>query len=152
MDKEFIREELRNNISDFFTGQGLELVDLIYRYEGKNLFLRILCDRPEGGITMDECARINEELGRLLDEKNIIGSPYILEVSSPGVDRPLRTKGDFLRCLNRRALFFLREPLNGKLEWQGIISKVTDEAVEVEIDGNIIVIALVNISKAKQIV
>lgn len=81
--------------------QNLDLVDIIYRYEGRGLVLRVLVDKPEGGITLDECAGLNNEISRILDEKDMLQQRYILEVSSPGLDRPLNSKNDFLRCINK---------------------------------------------------
>ncbi|MFH1413295.1 MAG: ribosome maturation factor RimP [Candidatus Omnitrophota bacterium] len=144
--------ELRIIIKDYLEGEGKELVDFIYRYEGRNLFLRILADSPEGGISLDECTYLNESIGRILDEKGVLGQQYILEVSSPGLDRPLVNRGDFLRCLNKKAKFFLRELINGKIEWDGIISKVEGDSVYVDINGNLSEIPLSKINKAKQII
>ncbi len=76
---------------------------------------------------------------------------YILEVSSPGLDRPLKTKSDFLRCINRKAKFFLLESIKGKIELDGIITKVEDDSVYIDIDGDIIEIPLVKVNKAKQL-
>lgn len=151
MDRQRLAEEIRKTIADFISEQGLELVDLIYRYEGRDLYLRILVDYPEGGITIGECAGLNSSIGRILDEEDIIGSRYILEVSSPGLDRPLRTKNDFLRCLNKEAIFFLRQSVNGRLELSGRISEVRDDAVGIDIEGSLVWVNLADITKAKQL-
>ncbi|MBI4972299.1 MAG: ribosome maturation factor RimP [Candidatus Omnitrophica bacterium] len=150
MDRQAIIAELKIIIGEHLKNQGLDLVDLIYRYEGRGSFLRVLADRPCGGITLDECARLNIEISALLDEKNILQQGYILEVSSPGIDRPLMTKSDFMRCLNRRARFFLKEAIKARLEWEGIIKSVEDDAVSIDIQGDIIEIPLAKINKAKQ--
>lgn len=152
MDRQQILEELRGMMSDYLEGQGLDLVDLIYRYEGRDLVLRILVDKPEGGISLDECSALNSKISRILDEKDILKEKYILEVSSPGVDRPLLTKRDFIRCINKKARFFLNGPINGKMEWEGLIAKVGDEVVYVQIQNEVIEIPLKNIRKAKQII
>jgi len=128
------------------------LVDLIYRYEGRALVLRVLVDRPQGGILLDECARLNNQISRVLDESNLLQTRYILEVSSPGLDRPLKTKYDFLRCTDKRVRFFLASPLNGKIELDGIIKDADDEAVHIDINGEIIAVSLISINKAKQVI
>lgn len=145
-------DELNRIITDYLKNQGLDLVDLLCRYEGRDLFLRILVDRLEGGISLDECASLNNEISRILDEQDILKEGYILEVSSPGLDRPLKNKNDFLRCLNRKAIFFLLEPVKGKIELEGTISKVTDDSVYVNIGADIVEIPLIKINKAKQTV
>jgi ribosome maturation factor RimP len=152
MDRQAVVTELTVIIEDYLKDQGLDFVDLIYRYEGRDLFLRILVDRPEGGVTLDECSRINREIGDILEEKDIIQAKFILEVSSPGIDRPLKTKSDFSRCINRKVRFFLGEPVNGKIEWEGLISKTEDDRVYVDVEGDIIEIPLVKINKAKQVI
>ncbi|MBU1727575.1 MAG: ribosome maturation factor RimP [Candidatus Omnitrophica bacterium] len=152
MDKQLIIEELKKIIGDYLVAKGLDLVDLIYRYEGRDLYLRILADRPEGGITIDECTNLNRQISAVLDEKDIFEASYILEVSSPGLDRPLKTEKDFLRCLGRQAKFFLIEPVNGKIEWDGIIKKVENESVLIDVKAEVLEIPLTKINKAKQII
>jgi len=152
MDRQEIIVELKNIIGDFLKIQGLELVDLIYRHEGRDLALRILVDRAQGGITLGECAALNNQISEILDEKDILQEGYILEVSSPGLDRPLETKSDFLRCMNRKVKLFLNESINGKIELEGLISKVEDDSVYIDCKNATIQIPLIKINKAKQII
>ena len=152
MDKQELIAKLKDIIGNYLQGQGLDLVELIYRYGGRNLILRMLVDKPEGGITLDECAHLNNEISRILDEENILQERYTLEVSSPGLDRPIATKKDFQRCVNRKARFFLSELIFGERELEGMINKVDDEAVYIDIEGKTIKIPLSKITKAKQIV
>lgn len=152
MDRDRIEQDLRNLINDYLMSRSLELVELIFRYEGRDLFLRILTDRPEGGITLDECALINKEIGIILDEKDILQNRYILEVSSPGLDRPLKTKNDFMRSIGKKAKFFLYEPVNGKIEWDGIIRRVEQDSVGVDIRERILVVPISKINKAKPLI
>jgi len=152
MDKQVIIEELVNIIGDYLKSQSLDLVDLIYRYEGRDLFLRILTDKPEGGITLDDCGRINRDIGGILDGGDIIPGKYILEVSSPGLDRPLEKRNDFTRCKNKKIKLFLSEAVNAKLEIDGVIKGVVEDSVSVETDEGIVGIPLGKINKAKQII
>ncbi len=152
MDKEHSINEFKNFLSNFFKTRNLDLIEVIHRYEGRDLFLRILVDKPEGGISLGECALLNRELGNMLDEKNLLEQRYILEVSSPGLDRPLKTEADFIRCLNKKVKFFLSEFINGKLEWDGLINKVSEGKVYASIGEVILEIPLDKINKAKQII
>ncbi len=152
MDRQGITAELKNIIGDYLKVQRLDLVDLTYRQGGKDLILRLLVDRPEGGITLNECAKFNIQLTKLLDEKDILQTRYILEVASPGLDRPLKTKNDFSRCINKRARFFLDESINGKIELEGLIYKVGDDSVYIESRNEIIEIPLTKINRAKQVI
>lgn len=151
MDREKEISELRTIIEAFLKNEGLELVELIYRFEGRDLFLRVLTDTPEGGITLGECARLNKEIGFMLEEKEAIKEKYTLEISSPGLDRPLKTRNDFARCVNRQIKFFLRVPVNGKLEWDGVIQRVEEDCVYIDAKGMMLAIPIAHIIKAKQI-
>jgi len=152
MDRQAITEELKIIIDDYLRQQGLELVGLVYRQEGRDFALRILTDRPQGGINLDDCAYLNKEIGILLDEKNILQDRYILEISSPGLDRRLKTKNDFLRCLNRRVRFLLNEKIEGKMEFDGDVTGVTDLSVYINIEERKIEIPFSKITKAEQVV
>lgn len=152
MDRQAIITELTGIILGHLKTKGLELVDLDYRYEGRDLFFRILADRPEGGITLGECSRLNKEIGEILDAKDVILGKYILEVFSPGIDRPLKARSDFLRCINRNARFFLSDSINGKIEWEGLIAKVEGDNIYITADADIIEIPLHKINMAKQVI
>ena len=152
MVSEDLINQLKPELEDCLQSLGFVLVDIIYRYEESDLFLRILADRPLGGINMDECARLNREIGSLLDEKEIIQSRYVLEVSSPGLDRPLKTKEDFTRFINREVRFFLNDYINKKLEWDGLIEKVGQESLFIKVKSDIIEIPFLKINKAKLII
>lgn len=152
MDRRAIIGELKNIIGDYLKIQDLDLIDLIYRYEGRDLILRILVDKPQGGITLEECAQLNKQISNILDEKDILQTRYVLEVSSPALDRWLKTKSDFSRCINRKVRFFLNEAISGKMECEGIINKVENDAVCVDSDDKIIEIPLLKIIKAKQVI
>lgn len=152
MIKEELVKELNALIGSCLSRQNLELVDLICRHEGESLVLGILVDTPGGGITLGECALVNRQLSALLEEKNIIVGNYVLEVSSPGLDRSLKTQKDFSRCLNKEAVFFLNDLAGGKCQWQGVISKVDDQSVFIDNAGKILEIPLIKINKARLVI
>jgi ribosome maturation factor RimP len=77
---------------------------------------------------------------------------YILEVSSPGLDRPLKSRNDFLRCINRKVRVFLNEPINGKSELEGVITEVKDDSVYIVINTESIEVPLSKVAKAKQVI
>jgi len=152
MVSDIIIGELNSLLKDYLISLNFILVDIICRYEGNGLVLRVLADKPNGGINLDECAMLNREIGVLLDEKDIIKEKYILEVASPGLDRPLRTRDDFLRLLNKPAKFFLNEVINGKLEWDGSIDHVDQNSVFIMAKEGIIELPIIKINKAKLII
>lgn len=152
MDRQEIIETLKSIIEDYLKIQQLDLVDLIYRQEGRGLILRILIDRPQGGITLGECTRLNREISAILDERDILKMNYVMEVSSPGLGRILKTKADFCRCINRRVRFFFNEPINGKAELEGVIIKVENDSACVDIEDKIMEIPLSKINRGKQVI
>lgn len=151
MYRQDVIEKIRNIITGYLESRQIDLVDFIYRYEGPNLILRLLVDKPEGGISLDECAYLNTEIGRMLDEKNILQQRYILEVSSPGLDRPLKSKKDFLRCIDKKLKFFLKEEIAGRLELEGAVKKIEGDSVYIEVNTELIEIPLFKLNKAKQV-
>ena len=144
--------ELEKLIGEFLSCQGLELVELIYRFEGQGLVLRVVADYPQGGISMGECSRLNRTIADILEEKNVIDSHYILEVCSPGLDRPLRSLKDFKRCASKGVKCFLKEPINGKIEVDGVIADVTDTQLVLHTSWGALDVPLEKINKAKQII
>ena len=152
MDKQSIKQELELLFQQKFVGQGFELVDVILRQENARLILSILTDRSGRGINLDECAQLSRQISQELDQKDIIPSRYMLEVSSPGLDRPLKRSEDFLRSLNKEAVFFLNDLVSGKCQWQGVIIKVDQAAVYLQVSGEILNIPLVKINKAQLVI
>ena len=152
MVREALVQELNVLISGVLESKNLELIDLIHRSEGKRLILTFLADKPHGGITLQECALLCRQLKNLLEEKNIIEGDYVLEVSSPGLDRTLKRQKDFLRSLNKEVEFFLNDLVNGKCQWQGVISKVDEVTVFIQTPGEILEIPLIKINKAQLVI
>jgi len=152
MDYRDFQEELKNIILPLVKEEGFVLVELKFIRTGRNFLLRLLVDRPQGGISLSDCAQLNENIGRLLDEKDAIQNQYNLEVSSPGLDRNLVTEEDFSRCLDRNVRINLKEPVSGRMDWEGRIKKVEAGLLYLETDKGIIEIGLSNIAMAKQVI
>jgi ribosome maturation factor RimP len=105
---------------------GVELFRLsIVRRKGK-VMMEILADKPTGGITLDECAALNRQIIGAIDGQNLIDEDYLLELSSPGLDWPLKTAKDFRRALNRQVRVVLSQPVGEKWEYTGIVQEVMD--------------------------
>lgn len=111
--------------------KNLELVNIEYVKEGPNWFLRVYIDK-EGGIDITECGDVSEELSKKLDAEDPIKGNYFLEVSSPGVERPLKTKEDFAENIDKNVLVNLYAPLEGEKEFEGILKKFTEDIVTIE--------------------
>lgn len=110
--------------------KGLELVDIEYVKEGSNWFLRVYIDK-EGGVDITECGDVSELLSEKLDEADPIKEAYFLEVSSPGVERPLKTRTDFENNLNKNVFIRLYEPIDGEKTYEGILQSFTDDVITI---------------------
>lgn len=109
----------------------LELFEIKLRPQGKRMILTVVLDKRSGLVSLDECAAVSLELEKRLDEMDLIGVPYLLEVSSPGLDRPLRTLEDCDRFAGRMAQFILREPVDGLVSFQARLTRTRGGEVEV---------------------
>lgn len=112
---------------------NFELVDVEYVKEGGNRYLRIYIDKP-GGINIDDCELVSRFLSDKLDEKDFIQEAYILEVSSPGLGRPLKKDKDFTRSIGERVELKLFKPMEKQKEFEGILKSFDRMTVTVETD------------------
>jgi ribosome maturation factor RimP len=151
------REELLLKIRPLLIEQlakeGFILVDLrFYKNIQHELVFEILADREAGGITLDECGRLNKELGDLIEKSGILSESYSLEISSPGLDRPLMSASDFRRTIGRKIRVFLKEAVEGKIEHAGTCESVADDKVTLRTDTQTIEISMEKINRAKQVI
>jgi ribosome maturation factor RimP len=118
---------------------GLAIFDVQYRREAGGMVLRVQLDRPgpsataEESVSVEDCARVSRDLSALLDVEDVLPVAYILEVSSPGLDRPLRQPDDYRRFAGRQAKIVLREKVDGQAFFRGRLGGL--DAGEVVIDG-----------------
>ena len=116
------------------TGLGLELYDLAFVKEGANWYLRVFIDKP-GGVTIDDCEAASRAVEKDLDERDPIEQPYILEVSSPGIDRPLKKDADYDRFKGSAVDVKLYKPLNRRKEYTGKLEGLQDGSIVIT-DGS----------------
>ncbi|MDR4518331.1 MAG: ribosome maturation factor RimP [Nitrosomonas sp.] len=126
------------------TGLGYELVEIEQLSRGK--LIRVFVDK-EGGITIDDCVAISNHLSRLLTAENIDYGR--LEVSSPGLDRPLRKESDFLRFAGEMIKLKLRVPFEGQRNFVGVLREVNDGILKLEVEGKLFDLDMRNIGKAR---
>lgn len=113
---------------------GFELVEIEFKKEGADWYLRIYLDK-EGGITIDDCQAVSEEVSGFLDEVDPIDHSYIFEVSSPGIERPLKTVWDYEKNLNKPVEVKFYNPLNGKKLIEGILTAYSEDKIELEVEN-----------------
>lgn len=113
---------------------NFELVDVEYVKEGSNFYLRVFADK-EGGINIDDCVWISRALETKLDEEDFISDAYILEVSSPGLGRPLKKEKDFKRSIGKEIDIKLYKAIDQQKEFTGILTGYTSDEIVLDIDG-----------------
>jgi ribosome maturation factor RimP len=137
-------EELWNLAEPHVRGAGLDLVELEWHREGDGWVLRVYVDVPPDGpqmidgprsVSFTECERVSRDLSAALDVADVIPHGYRLEVSSPGIDRPLRRMVDFQRFAGRQVKARLHDPVEGRKNFSGTIRGAGDGVVELDCDG-----------------
>lgn len=129
--------EISKIVLPIVENHGCELVDVEFIKEGSAWFLRIYIDKP-GGVFIDDCQVVSEDVSDKLDELDPIEQSYYLEVSSPGLERPLKKDSDYQKCIGEKIELKLYTELNGKKVFQGILVGVADDKIIVEIGGGVL--------------
>jgi ribosome maturation factor RimP len=136
--------DLRDLLDSTLTGLGYELVD--FERSGKGGLLRVFIDKP-GGIDVEDCARVSNHLTRVFAVENVAYER--LEISSPGLDRPLRKEQDFVRFAGQKVRIKVRVPVEGQRNFVGILRETGAGKVEIEADGRRVSLDLANLDKAR---
>lgn len=130
---ESITDILRAKIRPLVEEEGLELVEMNFFEGGSSAVLRIYLDKT-GGVTLDECTKLNRKIGDYLETEDLISRRYLLEVSSPGLDRPLTSVRDFKRKIGETVKLILKEKIQGSTEVIGRIKNLKDDNLILEIE------------------
>jgi len=135
---ESVAEQARRLLEPVIARDGFELVEVEWGREGPAWVLRLFVDRP-GGVTIEHCQELSRTVEPILDVEDFIEPAYNLEVSSPGLDRPLRKSADFERFAGQRVHVKTYGPVESpggpRRNWTGTLKGFRDGAVEVEVDG-----------------
>ncbi len=131
--REVIEAKTEKLVLPIIEENNFELVDVEYVKEAGNNYLRIYIDK-EGGITVNDCELVSRQLGDLLDEEDFISSSYILEVSSPGLGRPLKKEKDFARSIQKEVDVKLYKQINKQKEYTGILVDYDKDKVVLKLD------------------
>jgi len=144
-----IVDTVRDYLQVLLPSMGLELFDLQFRREGHGWVLRVYIDAPDG-VSLNHCADVSRELGQYLDVEDLIDHAYHLEVSSPGVERPLRSIEEFARYRGNPAKVRLHEAIEEEKTFIGTIEAVRGDVIILGItDNKEIEISFANINKAR---
>ncbi len=126
---------------------GFELVDVLYLSKHGRWVLRLYIDR-DGGVTINDCARVSGEMSDLLDVKEIIEHEYVLEVSSPGLNRPLKKERDFIHTIGKKIKVRMAVPVNGQRNFTGYLSNFQNSTLYVEMERGVVELPWQEVEKA----
>lgn len=123
-------------LTPFLKDKDLEIIDIIIKQKGLIRNIEILADKIDGHIGVDECVYLNRSLCDKIDEELIFPDDnYVVEVSSPGMDRPLKTKKDYSRVLGKKIILFLTEKVEGKGQYTAIVKEVADDFIVIDVNN-----------------
>lgn len=141
-------EKLNQIVEPVVQGGGYELVDLEWKHEAGSWVLRVFIDGP-GGVTLDDCTRVSHTLSTTLDVSDVIPAAYNLEVSSPGLDRPLKKEADFRRALGQKAKIRTRHPVGeSRRNFSGKLVSVENGNVKIDVGDQICEVPIADVEKA----
>lgn len=136
--------DLTQLLESTVSGMGYELVD--FERSSKGTLLRVYIDKPEG-INVEDCAAVSNQLSRVFEVENV--SYDRLEISSPGLDRPLKKEQDFVRFAGQKARIKVRVPVEGQRNFVGVLRETRAGKVDIEVDGKVVTLDLTNLDKAR---
>lgn len=151
MKKKEIEKLIYDLLEIEFKSTSYTLVDVEFVKEGQMKYLRVYVDKT-GGITLDDCSEISTLLSSKLDELDPIDEHYLLEVSSPGIDRPFKSEEDYLKNINQKVEVKLYKSINGEKYYEGLLLEKSNDHIIVDCDENKIKIDMSNISKINKAV
>ena len=141
-----LTEILQSSVEDL----GCELWGIECQRAGRYLTVRLFIDK-EGGVTIDDCADVSRQVSAVLDVEDPIADKYNLEVSSPGLDRPLFTLAQYQRFIGQEIVVHLRIPMSDRRKWHGVLEKIEGDMLTLVVDGQPQIFVFGNIQKANVI-
>lgn len=130
--RQLVIEKVREVAERVARSEGMEVVDVEFLGGGRRRLLRIYIDKPEG-ISHRDCELVSQQVGTILDVEDLVpGGSYTLEVSSPGLERKLTRPSDYQRFLGRKAKIVLREPVENRRHWEGVLAGFAEDVVTLE--------------------
>ena len=151
MGKAPVTQSVTELIEPGLLADGLELVDVEFKKEGKNWILRIYIDR-EGGVTLSDCQKVSRLAGDLIEVEEVIEPVYTLEVSSPGLNRVLKKEKDFLKYSGKKIYVQCHAPMDGRKKFTGTLTDFIDQSIHLEVDGQHYTIPLNLVAKANLVI
>jgi len=142
-------ERIKRKVLEILKRENVDLIEFKIFYREGSFCVKVMVDFPYGGITLGDCAYLNRLIFSYIDKEAILGDDFIVEVVSPGTDRKLKERSDFLRVLGRDIKIWLKSSYKGKSYYEGVLKKVGEEEIIIE-KGELFSIPLSLINFAKQ--
>ena len=147
--RELIIDKVQEFLQSLLPSMELELFDVQFLRDGQGWVLRVFIE-SETGVTLEHCSSVSRELGRYLDVEDFIDRAYNLEVSSPGLERPLRSTDDFRRYCGKKARVKLHNAIDSEKVFEGVIEEVVDDLIHLKLEnGRSIQFSFEKINKAR---
>ena len=143
-----VEQEVTKICEPLAAEQGLSIVDICFRRETHGWVLRVLIERIDGLVSVADCSTLSRELSDLIDIEDPIEDKYNLEVSSPGLDRPLTKAEDYKRFSGREITLKTSAPVEGRKNFKGVLSGLVDDTLTIEIDGKTYQLKLKDVAQA----
>lgn len=151
MGKDSIVQSVTELIEPVVRDENLELVDVEYKKEGKNWYLRIYIDK-DSGVSVEDCQKVSRQIEDMIQIDEIIHSAYILEVSSPGLDRPLKKEKDLLRSIGKKVSVTTYSPIDKQRNFVGIIKDFSNQTLSLDVNGKSVAIPFEIIANTKLVI
>lgn len=146
-----IKGKVAEVVAEICQDLGYELVDVEFKKGAKHNLISIFIYK-EDGIGLDDCESVSRRIDEILDKDEDLADPYYLEVSSPGLDRPIKTKDDYRRNLGKEVELKLYAPKDGKKQFEGFLTSYDDENVVIKIDDEDATFSQRDISMMRQVI
>lgn len=144
-------DKLHGIIDPIAEAMGYEIVRILLQNSdrGEGLTLQVMAERPDGTMLIEDCAKLSREISVTLDVEDPIAGEYMLEVSTPGVDRPLTRRKDFETYAGYEAKIELSTPQEGRRRFRGKLIDIENDLVKIEVDGEVFEVDFDNINRSK---
>jgi ribosome maturation factor RimP len=141
-------EELTRLLEPTIERLGYELADLEFKLAGRDSLVRVFIDKPEG-VGLEDCETVSRQVSAVLDVEDPVPGHYVLEVSSPGLDRKLTKPAHYRRYVGDDIRVQLRFPIEGRRKFRGRLTAASEETIQIEVDGQLHELPIANIDTAR---
>lgn len=143
-------QELKLKVEEIVRVSGMHLIDFRVFSSANKVVVRCLIDYPQGGVTIDDCAAINQKIFSFLETSGLVGDDFVVEVNSPGLDRPLKSWRDFLRAKSHQVSLWLNQPFEGKSYIEAEVVEVNEDKLLLKVNDRLLELPITAIKIGKE--